>query len=174
MRLLKAGFKHKKLCALRLQSHRVHREVIARVVSDFVPQWIPNARVLFARGQTRTEKAVRSLGRFCQLDVATCRDLPDAVVFSETKNRLFLIEAVHSSGPVSTARRKELCELTKGCSAEIVYVTALLDRGTFRKFILEMAWETNVWFAEDPEHMIQFDGERLLGPYPDTVRGATA
>ncbi|MEI2612097.1 MAG: BsuBI/PstI family type II restriction endonuclease [Candidatus Promineifilaceae bacterium] len=55
--------------------------------------------------------------------------------------------------------------LTRHCSAFIVYVTAFPNRATFRKFIAEIAWETEVWIAEEPDHLIHFDGEKFLGPY---------
>ncbi len=29
--------------------------------------------------------------------------------------------------------------------------------------------ESEVWIAEDPDHMIHFNGERFLGPYPDVM-----
>lgn len=29
----------------------------------------------------------------------------------------------------------------------------------------ELAWETEVWIATEPDHMIHRDGERFLGPY---------
>ena len=33
----------------------------------------------------------------------------------------------------------------------------------------QISWETEVWIAEDPGHVVHFNGERFLGPYPDTV-----
>ena len=31
--------------------------------------------------------------------------------------------------------------------------------------VAEIAWETEVWVAESPDHLIHFNGERFLGPY---------
>ena len=92
-------------------------------------------------------------------------ELPDIVAYSKTKNWLFLIEAVHSSGPISPIRLLELKRLAKECTAEIVFVTAFLTRDTFRKFAPEIAWETEVWIADAPDHMVHFDGDKFLGPY---------
>ena len=36
-------------------------------------------------------------------------------------------------------------------------------------FSLRSTWESEVWVAEDPDHLIHFDGERFLGPYPDVL-----
>lgn len=95
-------------------------------------------------------------------------ELPDILAYSKSKNWLYLIEAVHSSGPISEIRLLELKDLTKSCTAEIVYVTAFLDRATFRKFAKDIAWETEVWIAESPEHLIHFNGDKFLGPYLPT------
>jgi hypothetical protein len=58
-----------------------------------------------------------------------------------------------------------LREFLAKCTAEVVYVTAFTDRDSLRKFSSEIAWETEVWVASDPDHMIHFDGEKFLGPY---------
>ncbi|MEM6399353.1 MAG: BsuBI/PstI family type II restriction endonuclease [Cyanobacteria bacterium P01_D01_bin.116] len=42
---------------------------------------------------------------------------------------------------------------------------SFLNRKTFRQFAPDIAWETEVWIAESPEHMIHFDGEKFLGSY---------
>jgi hypothetical protein len=91
--------------------------------------------------------------------------LPDIVAYESQRNWVFLIEAVHSSNPVDDARHHLLMQLTTGCTAGRVFVTAFLTRADFRKWVTRIAWETEVWIAESPAHMIQFDGERFLGPY---------
>ena len=60
----------------------------------------------------------------------------------------------------------ELRTLFAGCSAWLVFVTALPDFATFTKYASEISWETEVWIAANPDHMIHFNGERFLGPYP--------
>ena len=76
-----------------------------------------------------------------------------------------MIEAVHSSGVISNVRLLELKKLTEKCQADIIFVTAFLDNNTFRKFAADIAWETEVWIADAPDHIIHFDGEKFLGPY---------
>jgi hypothetical protein len=94
---------------------------------------------------------------------------PDVIVYSPSKNWLLLIEAVTSAGPVDGKRRKELKDLFAGCKAGLVFVTAFENRQTMRSFVSHIAWESEVWIAEDPDHMIHFNGERFLGSYPDVV-----
>ena len=35
-----------------------------------------------------------------------------------------------------------------------------------QRFHSAIAWETEVWIADEPDHMIHYNGERFLGPYP--------
>jgi len=91
--------------------------------------------------------------------------LPDVVVFDEKRNWLFLIEAVTSHGPVSPKRWVELEEALATCNVGRVYVTAFPSRAEFRKNAADIAWETEVWIADNPDHMIHFNGDRFLGPH---------
>lgn len=91
--------------------------------------------------------------------------LPDVVVYDEKRKWLFLIEAVTSHGPVSPKRWFELEEAFKNCTVGLVYVTAFPDRPEFRKNAADIAWETEVWIADNPDHMIHFNGDRFLGPH---------
>ncbi len=91
--------------------------------------------------------------------------MPDMVMYDTVREWIFVIEAVTSHGPVDTKRRRELQGMFSGAKAGIVYVTAFADRDTMRKYASDISWETEVWVADDPDHMIHFDGERFVGPY---------
>jgi hypothetical protein len=91
--------------------------------------------------------------------------MPDVVIHHREKDWLVLIEAVTSHGSVNPKRRHELERLFAGSSAGLVYVTAFLDRRTMVKYLGDISWETEVWVAESPSHMIHFNGERFLGPH---------
>jgi type II restriction enzyme len=54
---------------------------------------------------------------------------------------------------------------TGASTAGLVYVTTFLTRKAMVKYLGNISWETEVWVAESPGHMIHFDGERFLGPY---------
>jgi len=95
--------------------------------------------------------------------------MPDVVVYDRDRNLLILVEAVTSGGPVDSGRHDELSELFQNSTAGLVYVSAFPDRGNvFRKFLSVVAWETDVWCASDPSHIIHFNGEGLLNPYSKT------
>jgi BsuBI/PstI restriction endonuclease domain len=70
---------------------------------------------------------------------------------------------------VDGKRRKELKDLFAGCKAGLVFVTAFETRRMMQSKVSHIAWESEVWIAEDPDHMIHFNGERFLGPYPDVA-----
>ena len=90
--------------------------------------------------------------------------MPDVVLYSEEKNWLFFVEAVTSVGPMSPKRIKEIEEMTTDVSAGKIYVTAFPDRKTYKKFADELAWETEVWMSDQPDHMIHLNGDKFLGP----------
>ena len=81
------------------------------------------------------------------------------------KNWLFLIEAVTSHGPVDHKRYGELNTLFQNCTAGLVFVSAFPDTKTYVKYSGVIAWETEVWMADNPSHMIHFNGSRFMGPY---------
>ena len=92
-------------------------------------------------------------------------ELPDIIAYSKKKNWLYLIEVVHSSGPMSEERVFELKKMLKDCKAELIFVTAFTFRNDLRKWILDIAWETEVWAADNPEHTVHFNGNKFFGPY---------
>lgn len=92
-------------------------------------------------------------------------ELPDVVAYSQARNWLYLIEAVTTANPITELRRKSLLDLTCACSANVIFITAFPDRVTYRRFAKDVAWETEVWIADAPEHMIHFNGDKFLGPY---------
>jgi hypothetical protein len=93
--------------------------------------------------------------------------LPDIVAYSKDKNWLFLIEAFYSTGTISEIRMKELKKNLSECTAEIIFVTAFLTRSEFKKQIgkFDIAWESEVWIADSPDHMVHFNGHKFLGPF---------
>jgi len=101
--------------------------------------------------------------------IAPAAKMPDIVVHDIHRNWLVLVEAVSTAGPVDGKRRNELKELFQGCRAGLVFVTAFATRAVMQSFLSQISWETEVWIAENPDHLIHFNGERFLGPYPDVL-----
>lgn len=144
--------------------------LIKQVIEEFCPRFTPGAVLLYV-GDAENKflhldaKALSQLG----VTVAAAAKMPDVVVFDSRRNWLVLIEAVTTAGPVDGKRRKELKELIAGSTAGLVFVTAFSSRDTMRSFLSHISWETEVWIAEAPDHLIHFNGERFLGPYPDVM-----
>lgn len=143
-----------------------HNELQAAVMEEFGPRFSPGAKLLYI-GDTAHKTLVLEREDFEKIGVIIedHGKLPDIVLFDQNKRWLFLIEAVTSHGPVSPKRYVELQDMFKNCSMAIVFVTAFLDFSTFKKFSNEIAWETEVWIAEMPSHMIHFNGDKFLGPH---------
>ena len=58
----------------------------------------------------------------------------------------------------------EIQEMTKHVTAGKIFVTAFPDIATYKKFSSELAWETEVWLSDAPDHMIHLNGDKFLGP----------
>ncbi|MES0488979.1 MAG: BsuBI/PstI family type II restriction endonuclease [Leptospirales bacterium] len=143
-----------------------HNQLQKLIVEDFLPVYGFGAEVLYV-GDTDNKYLLvnqKSLDKLNLFEIAH-DELPDVIAYSKKKNWLFFIEAVHSSGPISETRLLRLKKLSKKSKADIVFVTAFLGKSDFRKFIADIAWETEVWIADNPEHIIHFNGDKFLGPY---------
>lgn len=142
----------------------IHNELQAAIVEEFGPRFAPGATVIYV-GDTANKTLHIDEDSFEMLGIPSPSHdkLPDVVIFDAIRNLLYLIEAVTSHGPVSPKRQVELAELVASCMASVVYVTAFPDFQTFKEFLTEIAWETEVWIADTPSHMIHFNGDRFLG-----------
>ena len=143
-----------------------HNILQKAIIEDFLPRFGYGAEVLYV-GDTADKFLFMNKEKLLDLNFFELShgELPDVVAYSKKRNWLYLIEAVHSSGPISTIRLMELQKLTENCKADIVYVTAFLDRETFRKFVKDIAWETEAWIASAPDHLVHFNGDKFMGPY---------
>jgi hypothetical protein len=139
--------------------------LIKKVLEEFCPRFAPGAKPVYV-GDTEKKWAYFDPDLLRGLGVAVDEHgkIPDVVVYAPDRKWLVLIEAVTSHGPVNPKRHMELVEMFKGAKAGLVFVTAFQDRRTMLRYLQDIAWETEVWLAEAPSHLIHFDGERFLGP----------
>ena len=140
-----------------------HNELQRDIIQKFLPRFGFGAEVLYLGDTTdkyliREDEKLKGVG-FFELEH---EELPDVVAYSKEKNLLFMIEAVHSSGQMGEIRVKKLKDKLKGCTAQLIFVSAFENKKTFRKFSADIAWESEAWIADTPDHMIHFNGYKFL------------
>ena len=142
-----------------------HNELQKAIIEEFAPRFAPNSECLYV-GDTinkdlfKDEKRLKDLG----FEITLHDKMPDVVLYREEKNWIYFIEAVTSVGPMDGKRIVELKEMTKNVSAGIIFVTAFLDSKTYKSFVDKLAWDTEVWIATMPDHMVHLNGDRFIGP----------
>jgi len=143
-----------------------HNALQVAVVEELGPRFAPGAKLLYL-GDTAKKHVVCATDELARLNIGITEHdkLPDVVMHDPKKNWLFLIEAVTTHGPVNPKRHAEIETMFAGCPAGRIYVTAFLEKADFRKYAADIAWETEVWIAETPDHMIHFNGPKFLGPH---------
>jgi hypothetical protein len=144
-----------------------HSKLIRDIVEEFAPRFAPNSVLVYA-GDTGEKFGFFDKALLGQLGVQVDSHgkMPDVVLHYRDRNWLLLVESVTSHGPVNPKRHAELLKIFEKSKAGLVYVTAFPSRGVMSKYLAEIAWETEVWVADAPTHLIHFNGERFLGPYP--------
>jgi hypothetical protein len=148
-------------------SKGTHSDLIKAIIEEFAERFIPGGELVYIGDTGKKfgyfdESLLTSLG----VKVDPHGKMPDVIIYFKEKNWLILVEAVTSSGPVDNIRHNELSNLFNKSSAGLVFVTAFPDRGKLmRTYLSSLAWETEVWCASAPSHMIHFNGSRFLGPY---------
>jgi len=142
-----------------------HNVLQAAIITEFAPRFAPGSLLLYlgdtAQKHLHVDQRVLDL---LKIPVTKHDKLPDVVLHLPTKNWLFLIEAVTSHGPVSPKRKRELEAVLESCPIPRVYVSAFLGVREFKRHAENIAWETEVWIAEMPDHLIHFNGDKFLGP----------
>ena len=142
-----------------------HNQLQKAIIEEFAPRFAPGAECLYV-GDTIQKDLVKREERLKELGFKiTLHDkMPDVVLYRADKNWIYFIEAVTSVGPMDPKRIQEITAMTKAVKAGMIFVTAFLDFKTYKKFSSELAWETEVWLAVLPDHMIHLNGDKFLGP----------
>jgi hypothetical protein len=143
-----------------------HSELIRAIIEEFAPRFAPDSLLVYV-GDTGDKWRYFNAALLSKLgvNVDSHGKMPDVVLYFSAKNWLLLVESVTSHGPVDSKRHNELASLFATASAGLVYVTAFPNRAVMGRYLGEIAWETEVWVADAPSHLIHFNGVRFLGPY---------
>ena len=142
-----------------------HNQLQKAILEEFAPRFAPGAECLYVGDTTKKDllknsKKLQELG----FEITLHDKMPDVVLYSKEKGWLYFVEAVTSVGPMSAERILEIQNMTKNVTVGKIYVTAFLDFKTYKKFSEHLAWETEVWLAQMPDHMIHLNGDKFMGP----------
>ena len=139
-----------------------HNELQKAIIEEFAPRFAPNSECLYV-GDTIEKDLVKNVEKLKELgfEITLHDKMPDIVLYRKDKDWIYFVESVTSVGPMDPNRILEITEMTKDVTAGKIFVTAFLDFKTYKKFAEDLAWETEVWIAEMPEHMIHLNGDRL-------------
>lgn len=142
-----------------------HNQLQKAIIEEFAPRFAPGSECLYV-GDTIQKDMVKNIEKLSELGIViTLHDkMPDVVLYREDKNWIYFVESVTSVGPMDPKRIIEIESMTGNVTAGKIYVTAFLDFATFKKFSEQLAWETEVWIADMPDHMIHLNGDKFLGP----------
>ena len=142
-----------------------HNELQKAILEEFAPRFAPNSECLYV-GDTTNKDLVKNVDKLSELgfEITLHDKMPDVVLYRADKNWLYFIEAVDSVGPMSPERVIDIQRMTKNVNCGKIFVTAFLDFKKYKRFSEQLAWETEVWIAEMPDHMIHLNGDKFLGP----------
>lgn len=142
-----------------------HNQLQKAIIEEFAPRFAPGSECLYV-GDTTKKDLVKDVMKLKKLgfEITLHDKMPDVVLYKEDKDWLYFIEAVTSVGPMSYERVLDIEKMTNRVKSGKIYVTAFLDFKTYKKFSDSLAWETEVWIADMPDHMIHLNGDKFMGP----------
>ena len=142
-----------------------HNELQKQIIEEFGSRFAQGSECLYV-GDTAKKDLLINHEKLEELGfaISTHDKMPDVILYCEDKNWIYFIEAVTSTGPMDYKRIGEINQLTENVKAGKIFITAFLDFRTFKKFAADLAWDSEVWIADNPDHLIHFNGDRFLGP----------
>lgn len=143
-----------------------HSELIKDIIEQLAPRFLPNSTLVYI-GDTGEKWGYydQEIAGNLLFNVLEHGKMPDVILYVEDKKWLVLVESVTSHGPVDSKRYIELKDLFSNVNADLVFISAFPDRSTFVRFAHDIAWETEAWIADNPDHMIHFNGDKFIGPH---------
>jgi hypothetical protein len=141
--------------------------LVKQIIEAFASRFTPGGKLLYV-GDAENKFALFDKEGLQELgvEIDPHGKIPDVIIYFTAKDWLVLVEAVTSHGPIDGKRLAELKRLFSDAKPGLVFVTAFLDRKAMVGYLDQISWETEVWAADSPTHMIHFNGERFLRPYP--------
>ena len=147
-----------------------HNLIKKQVVEEFLPRFGFSARILYCGDSDNKYGVIYEKEKMSELGISDIKQgkLPDIVAYSEEKDWIYLIEAYHTSNPMTAERKTALEQMMGDNAKKCVFITAFENLSAYKNCPENLAWETEVWIATDPDHMIHRDGFRFMGPYDNS------
>ncbi len=144
-----------------------HNAIQKQIIEEFLPRFGHNAIVLYCGDSDNKYGLIHEKEKLQEIGFSDLKQsiLPDVVAYSTEKNWIFLIEAYHTSNPITPERKLELQQVMGEHAKNAVFVTAFENISVYKNCPEDLAWETEVWIATEPDHMIHRNGFRFMGPY---------
>ena len=144
-----------------------HGRLVKALLEDFAPRFAAGFELVYARSSGSDESlyAWQRLSNLC-VTVEKIESLPDVVLYCVATDRLFLVECVTSHGPIDEKRHDHLSRMFKNARPELIFVSSFPSRKIMAEHMMGIPWGTEAWCAQEPAHLIHFNGDQLLGPQP--------
>jgi len=145
---------------------QIRDPVANAVLNEFFSRFTPRGRVLWVDegGEDVVYKSPDAWG-FLGLPSSLRPDPPNIVIYDEERHWLILIDVARIRGQMNSKRYVTLKQRFRGCGLNLVFVNAFKNRRELGDWLLDLPWQTAAWLAEEPDHMIHFNGARFLDPY---------
>lgn len=146
----------------------IYSKLLLAVLTKFVPRFAHNATLLFISDIAKKPLIYeREQLEKLEVPIFAQEQLPSIILYQEARNWLYLIDIVTpgSSEPISHKRRQELERILADCLAERKYLSVFQKRADFAEYAADIAWESYIWIASLPEHIIHYNGDKPLGPH---------
>lgn len=133
------------------------RNPIHAIIADFAPRHVARPRVLLP-GRKSDRSALADFGVAPVADVA----MPDVVIHDLDHDWLFLIYASPQRKHMTETRASALKKHFAASGRHLILFSAFPDHRSFCRCVVSIAWETHVWIAAAPDHMIHFSSHPRL------------
>lgn len=149
-----------------------HNLIQQQIIQEFLPRFGYGSKILYCGDSDNKYGVINETDAMAKLGINDISQgkLPDVVAYSESKDWIFLIEAYHSSNPITAERKYELEQMMGNAASKCVFVTAFNNHDAYHSCPEDIAWETEIWIATEPDHMIHRNGHRFMGPYSEKVK----
>ncbi len=144
----------------------LHNKLQKQILERFARIFSSNAELLYIgdtkdKGLCRNDKRMKELG----VDIfEKTAKIPDIILYDKDKNRLMLIEAYNSTGEFTVERVRAIEEaLDISPDMEVAFITAFANTQKMLQVYKRIAWDTDIWVAEDETHMTHKNGDHFIG-----------